>query len=344
MIILHGKQYYTKEEYFDENVSGYLAYKYLPANSDDIVLDSDGKPYIPADTPKTENETKILKTTNVTGTYDFSMEPTFSNGIQQYLLGNNGRINVEANSISVKKEWYGEGTEPVQVQLYADGVPFRDPVELNEDNNWQYTWQDILPYTWTPDDNGNVSPITYTISELNVPSNYTADYIQPIFNANTDTWSAATIRDIEKDALVIKKEFNGIDKEDEPNDLEFTIIGKNADGEQIYNETIPYSDFTNNEYILPGLDVGTYTITETGGDVPGYTKTSNYPDGTSVEVNDTNEAIVKFVNTYKRNLDIEPIPGDNSNIALAIGIMIACAIGYAYLVMAKKTLPKKDKT
>ena len=67
--------------------------------------------------------------------------------------------------ISVVKTWNdadnqdGKHPESVMVQLYANGHPQSDPVELNAGNNWSYKWEKL------PDkENGEL--IAYTVREL----------------------------------------------------------------------------------------------------------------------------------------------------------------------------------
>ena len=60
---------------------------------------------------------------------------------------------LETTDISVTKVWEDNnnkaGVRPasIQVQLYADETPQGDPVELNEENSWKYTWKDLAKYT-----------------------------------------------------------------------------------------------------------------------------------------------------------------------------------------------------
>ena len=69
-------------------------------------------------------------------------------------------------SISVKKNWEDEDNkykarpESIQVQLKADGANQGDPVTLNADNSWTYTWEKLLAY----DNNGH--EIQYTVAEI----------------------------------------------------------------------------------------------------------------------------------------------------------------------------------
>lgn len=59
--------------------------------------------------------------------------------------------------VTVTKVWDdGKGNnrpENVWMQLYRNGEPYGDPVELNDGNNWTYTWTDLEGiYTWTVDE------------------------------------------------------------------------------------------------------------------------------------------------------------------------------------------------
>ena len=76
-------------------------------------------------------------------------------------------------TINVTKEWDDqndrEGIRPtsVQVQLKANGENSGEPVTLDEDNSWAYTWQDQYVYA-------GGSEIKYTVEEPDQPDNYTA--------------------------------------------------------------------------------------------------------------------------------------------------------------------------
>ena len=67
--------------------------------------------------------------------------------------------------VIVTKDWQKDngGAEglrvPVEVQLKADGQPQGDPVELNKDNDWTYTWTELYKYS-------NEQTIEYTVEEL----------------------------------------------------------------------------------------------------------------------------------------------------------------------------------
>lgn len=77
--------------------------------------------------------------------------------------------------ISVKKEWKDADNmdqvrpDSVEVQLYADQTPVGNPVILNDDNAWSYTWP-ATAETYLTDDSG--SRITYTVKETNAEDDY----------------------------------------------------------------------------------------------------------------------------------------------------------------------------
>lgn len=76
-------------------------------------------------------------------------------------------------SVSVEKVWEDEddhdGIRPqsVSVQLYADGEPSGNPVQLNKENNWKHTFENVPKYSAGKE-------ITYTVNEVEVPDEYTA--------------------------------------------------------------------------------------------------------------------------------------------------------------------------
>lgn len=76
-------------------------------------------------------------------------------------------------SVSVTKEWNdaddqdGIRPESVSVQLYADGKPSGDPVELNKENNWNHTFDSLSRYS-------EGKEIMYTVKEEEVPDEYIA--------------------------------------------------------------------------------------------------------------------------------------------------------------------------
>lgn len=74
---------------------------------------------------------------------------------------------------SVTKVWddednkYNRRPDSVEVQLYADGKECGDPVILNEENSWSYTWSNLYKYQYV---NGvpNNDMVNYTVIEKTV--------------------------------------------------------------------------------------------------------------------------------------------------------------------------------
>ena len=78
----------------------------------------------------------------------------------------------EDTKISVEKVWDDnndqDGIRPttIKVQLYADGKASGRTVELSENNNWKYTWNDL-------DKQKDGEDIVYTVDEIEIPDGYT---------------------------------------------------------------------------------------------------------------------------------------------------------------------------
>lgn len=76
-------------------------------------------------------------------------------------------------SVTVTKAWADannqDGIRPasVKAQLYADGKPLGDPVELSEANSWTHTWTGLFMKEAGKD-------VAYTVREVSVPKGYEA--------------------------------------------------------------------------------------------------------------------------------------------------------------------------
>lgn len=66
--------------------------------------------------------------------------------------------------VTVRKVWEDDGNadrpETVLVQLYRNGEAYGVPVELSEENGWEYTWQALD------------SSVEWTVDEIEVPEEY----------------------------------------------------------------------------------------------------------------------------------------------------------------------------
>ena len=64
--------------------------------------------------------------------------------------------------------------DSIQVQLYANGDAVGDPVVLNADGDWKYTWANL-------DAKKDGQEVSYSVKELEVPKNYKASYSEDGF-------------------------------------------------------------------------------------------------------------------------------------------------------------------
>ena len=81
----------------------------------------------------------------------------------------------EKVSKTVKKEWlYDNNSEDRQteitVQLYKNGAKEGSKVTLNANNNWTYTWNNLVKY------DSDKNEYEYTIQEENIPTHYKVEY------------------------------------------------------------------------------------------------------------------------------------------------------------------------
>lgn len=89
-------------------------------------------------------------------------------GTDNYELSFN--IDADTTSVNVTKHWADDeiGAEYIEVQLYADGVQYGEPVRLSGDNGWSYTWEELLKYS------ADGVAIEYEVKEVLVPGYYSS--------------------------------------------------------------------------------------------------------------------------------------------------------------------------
>src|SRR5699024_4529637 len=117
---------------------------------DDIELNEENQwEYTFTDLPKYEkgNAINYSVTENTVSEYSTSIEKTETDtGISNVITNS---YTPEETSVNVKKAWDdahkqdGKQPESIEVQLTANGEPVGDPVELNAEDDWTYTWQDL---------------------------------------------------------------------------------------------------------------------------------------------------------------------------------------------------------
>ena len=171
----------------------------------------------------------------------------------------------------------------------------------------------------------------YYLQELEAPEGYNLSTTQYKFQINTDNvpdydnniyfnGDTLHINNTPKGGLEVSKSVYGTELDDaQKNAIVFTVT--KPDGTTVSKR---YSEFTNGKWKLTDLTAGNYTVTETCGEVDGYTRTTSYivdpntanlndaetsgtGESASVTISDPNvEASVSFVNRYKSTVEIEP--------------------------------------
>lgn len=75
-------------------------------------------------------------------------------------------VNSMPEDVSVKKIWDDDDSEDrpesITVQLYCDGKPYGAAVVLKNENDWTYTWNNLISYH------------VWTVDEVNIPEGYSA--------------------------------------------------------------------------------------------------------------------------------------------------------------------------
>ncbi|MCL1983590.1 MAG: Cna B-type domain-containing protein [Clostridiales bacterium] len=205
------KEYYYLDEYFDADAedTAYLSTQYKPVDNDvtGIKADSTGWLYVPEGEYKSAGFDTLAKSEDTTESYSFARNHDYLGNMQLSLLGNNGRIEVSGFAdLTVHKVWQGDRLPSAWVQLYADGVPYADPVRLNAANSWKYTWPEVMRYNTKISAANTTSPVMYTVSEGSYENgvftpyddensllDYSIAYVQPAWNEGPMTWSEAVI-------------------------------------------------------------------------------------------------------------------------------------------------------
>ena len=92
----------------------------------------------------------------------------------------------EVTTFEVRKVWNDQNDQDklrpsqIQVQLYADGKAFGEPVTLKADNDWRHVFADLAKYQ-------EGKEVVYTVAEVAVPSGYSVTSSQTGVNQVTLT-------------------------------------------------------------------------------------------------------------------------------------------------------------
>lgn len=215
--------------------------------------------------------------------------------------------------VGVRKAWNGtpdEYAKAIRVKLYAawnDGARSGYPVaygELNADNEWNYTFENI-PYM-----EEDLQALGLTDDQIKNWENFFVVEVLgeglPEFDEECgkiekvsdeeDLFEIHLTNTMKSGTLILHKdilgEFNGTDKEKVEENLSFTVTGPYG-----FERVIPYSSFTNGTYTLENVPVGEYTVTESGEELADYSvKTAIV--GNPATVPENGKAEVSFTNTY----------------------------------------------
>lgn len=107
-------------------------------------------------------------------------------GIENYVAKYDGNDIVNEHnpgftSVTVMKAWEdaenndGKRPEAIKVQLYRDGETVGSPVELNDNNDWRYTFEDLPVNSRAMVPAGTSDDLfVYTVEEVGVPAGYTS--------------------------------------------------------------------------------------------------------------------------------------------------------------------------
>jgi len=197
----------------------------------------------------------------------------------------------EERSVTVTKAWEdtnnqdGKRPEGIQVQLYANGDETGDPVTLNEENDWTYTWDELAV-------NDAGEEIDYTLEELNVPE----DYDVAIDDEDLGNVTITNSYEPELTDISGEKTWDDANNQDglRPEEVTVNLL---ANGTPIDSQVVTADDDWSYEFNdLPVYQAGevgqeiNYTVTEDAVEdytttIDGYDITNSYtPDETSATV------------------------------------------------------------
>ncbi|MBR4869209.1 MAG: Cna B-type domain-containing protein [Oscillospiraceae bacterium] len=179
----------------------------------------------------------------------------------------------ETTSVTVNKVWNDaedkDGLRPgsISVQLYADGEAYGEPVTLDADNNWTYTWENLAK-------NAGDAVIEYTVDEVEVPAGYTKDVDgYTITNSHTPVEEPAYVPTHTFGSIVVTKVAEGAAV---PAIATFQLQKSVDEAWVNVGAAVAYSAFAEGSYTFGDLAEGTYRVVEASAEVDGYTLVTTY--------------------------------------------------------------------
>lgn len=232
----------------------------------------------------------------------------------------------DVTKISVEKVWDDnndqDGIRPttIKVQLYADGKASGRTVELSENNNWKYTWNNLSKQKAGED-------IVYTVDEVEIPDGYIKTVTSKgtaftITNTHTPETTAVKVTKIWKDSN---------DKyQKRPDSIEVQLYKSVAGKIDAVGDPVELSENNGWKYTWSNLakqEKGVtiiYSVDEV--EVPeGYSKTV---------VRENDGKVVRFVITNSR--PDTPKTGDAFKLIPVAFLMAAAFITGAFVIWRKK--------
>ena len=253
---------------------------------------------------------------------DYSSSVTIS-GDKTTAIATNTYSSSTTKSLTVTKAWAGdEGhtdlRKPIQIQLYQNSKKCGDPVELNADNDWTYTFTDLpatdLQGTSTVTYNYTVSEITQVPaydSQITYNDNQTVATITNTLNAEELDESFYIANKLETDTVTVSKYWDDNHNQygSRPSSLDIKL--KTNTGQQVIS-----FNFGSGESNTANQWKATLTVPKL--------KTGNAYEAEEVLANDTNYECtnpqpagsdIYFVNKPKtQTLIVEKIWNDGNNV------------------------------
>jgi pilin isopeptide linkage protein len=195
------------------------------------------------------------------------------------------------------------GTNDANGNIFFSAIPYTTADVATAPHNYTIVEKDTGSANWQTD--GTV----YNVS-VSVRDNGTGSLITDQTPAGTDIVFNNAFVPPPSGTLVISKAFTGLSaglNVFNPNlisPITFLVVGNDSTGNEIYRLTVPFNraNFSWNlstgtfDCVLPGLPIGTYTVTESGGHIPGFELSISTPSPSQSLA--TTGAIFSITNNY----------------------------------------------
>ena len=204
----------------------------------------------------------------------------------------------EKTGVTVTKDWRDDdnrdGKRPtsVSVQLLANGVAQGNPVKLDADNSWSYSWTNLDKFA-------DGTPINYTVEELNTDALKGIGYEANIVKNEGDgfSYTVENSRETEKTDVTVGKSWEDDNNQDgyRPDHVTLKLY---ADGKYVKTQDVVAGEDGSWSYTFTGLDKYrdggveiAYTVAEDVTAVPAKYSFSTSEDGLTA-INTHNKELV----------------------------------------------------